>query len=639
MEEIKNQPKQKNYKLRRALYVIISIVVDIALCVLAYWIARTITFFDPFFEKAWKLFEPFNLLALSVSVVVTVISLACFDCYSAIWKYASRVELMKIICAYVVVFVVVNIFKYAMVLVGEIIPLFNEFKYWESHILLYIFFALVFTLAWRFFFSILHYIKHLWGKNAKRVKITRTLVIGAGFAGSLAVAKFVNHPEDGYVPLAILDDDPEKQGHKIYGVKVVGAISDVAKAVKNYAPDIIVIAINAITKSQLRHIHDMCSQTGVPVKIIPNISNAEEYSQSNLSFQDIRIEDLLGREQFKVKQELMDVSVKDKVVCVTGGAGSIGSELCRQALNFGCKHLIIFDYHENGMFFLNQEFVKKYDTSRYTLVIGTVREKEKLLEAFRKYKPEIVFHAAAYKHVPMMEIAPTEAIKTNLFGTKNVIDCAEETGVEKFVLISTDKAVNPSSVMGASKRITEMLIQMRGRKSKMKMAAVRFGNVLGSNGSVVPIFLQQIKEGGPITLTDRNIKRYFMSIPEAVKLVLQTGAFADSGEVFVLDMGEPVYIYDLACSLIRLSGLIPEEDIKIEITGLRPGEKLFEELRYDKELVDTTAHEGVFVNKLQDIDEDEFNKILAEFKVLTDNEDEDGTEKKIFEVVPNEYRH
>lgn len=637
MEEMKNQPKQKNYKLRRTLYVLLSIVVDIALCVLAYWVARTIYFFDPFFEKAWKLFEPFNLIALAVSVAVTVISLACFDCYSAIWKYASRVELIKIICAYIVVFIVINIFKYAMVIIGEFTP-FPTYKYWEGHILLYIFFALVFTLAWRFFFSILHYIKHLWGKNAKRVKITRTLIIGAGFAGSLAVAKFVNHPEDGYVPLAILDDDPEKQGHKIYGIKVVGGISDVGKAVKNYAPDIIVIAINAITKSQLRQIYDKCAQTGVPVKIIPNISNAEEYSQSNLSFQDIRIEDLLGREQFKVKQELMDISVKDKVVCVTGGAGSIGSELCRQALNFGCKHLIIFDYHENGMFFLNQEFAKKYDTSRYTLVIGTVREKEKVLEAFKKYKPDIVFHAAAYKHVPMMEIAPTEAIKTNLFGTKNVIDSAEETGVEKFVLISTDKAVNPSSVMGASKRITEMLIQMRGKHSKMKMAAVRFGNVLGSNGSVVPIFLQQIKEGGPITLTDRNIKRYFMSIPEAVKLVLQTGAFADSGEVFVLDMGEPVYIYDLACALIRLSGLVPEQDIKIEITGLRPGEKLFEELRYDKELVDVTAHEGVFVNKLQDINEDNFNKILGEFRVLVDSEDEEGTEKKIFEVVPNEYR-
>jgi FlaA1/EpsC-like NDP-sugar epimerase len=347
---------------------------------------------------------------------------------------------------------------------------------------------------------------------------------------------------------------------------------------------------------------------------------------------------LLGREEFKVKQELMDLAVKDKVVCVTGGAGSIGSELCRQALNFGCKHLIIFDYHENGMFFLNQEFSRKYDTSRYTLVIGTVREKNKVLETFKKYRPEIVFHAAAYKHVPMMEIAPTEAIKNNVFGTKNVIECAEEVGVEKFVLISTDKAVNPSSVMGASKRITEMLIQTRGKHSKMKMAAVRFGNVLGSNGSVVPIFLQQIKEGGPITLTDREIKRYFMSIPEAVKLVLQTGAFASSGEVYVLDMGEPVYIYDLACALIRLNGLEPEVDIPIKVTGLRAGEKLFEELRYDKELVDSTAHEGIFVNKLQDIDEKQFDETLAEFKLLVDREDEIGTVKKIFSVVPSDYR-
>ena len=323
---------------------------------------------------------------------------------------------------------------------------------------------------------------------------------------------------------------------------------------------------------------------------------------------------------------------------VTGGAGSIGSELCRQVINFGCKHLIIYDQHENGMFFLNQEFAAKYDTSLYTLVIGTVRERDKLTEVLEQYKPDIIFHAAAYKHVPMMEIAATEAIKNNVFGTLNVIECAEKAGVKKFVLISTDKAVNPSNIMGASKRIAEMVIETRGKSMNMKMAAVRFGNVLGSNGSVIPIFLQQIRKGGPITLTDRYIKRYFMSIPEAVRLVLQTGAFADNGEIFVLDMGEPVYIYDLACDLIRINGLVPEQDIQIKVTGLRPGEKMFEELRYDTEAVDTTLHEGVFVNRLEDIDRADFDAKLEKLKKYAFSENVEKTTDMIFTIVPSEYR-
>ncbi len=633
----KNTNKKSNYFWHRFFRTLISVIVDIGLCMLAYWVARTITYFNPVLKSIWESFKPFNMICMIVSVTFSVLFMALYDCYSTIWRYAGRVEVFKMLGAFLTAFVCINIFKYTY----QFIQILAEFKgsnYWESHIILYVLFSFLFCLAWRYFFVILNYARHIADKTVRSVKMKRTLVVGAGFAGSLAISKFVNHPQEGYNPVAILDDDPKKNGHKIYGVRVVGRIDEVAKIVKVYNVDLIVIAINALTKSQLRRVHEQCSSTGIPVKILPNVSDAEELSNKTLSLQEIRIEQLLGREEFQVKQELMDIAVKDKVVMVTGGAGSIGSELCRQALNFGCKHLIIFDYHENGMFFLNQEFSRKYDTSRYTLVIGTVREKSKVMDAFVRYKPEVVFHAAAYKHVPMMEIAPAEAIKTNVFGTKNVIDCAEAVGVEKFVLISTDKAVNPSSVMGASKRIAEMLIQTRGKKSKMKMAAVRFGNVLGSNGSVVPIFLQQIKEGGPITLTDRNIKRYFMSIPEAVKLVLQTGAFASSGEVFVLDMGEPVYIYDLACALIRMNGLEPEVDIPIHVTGLRAGEKLFEELRYDKELVDTTAHEGIFVNKLQDVSDEQLQAVLDAFSSLTTTEDEEGTVRKIFSVVPSEYR-
>ena len=405
--------------------------------------------------------------------------------------------------------------------------------------------------------------------------------------------------------------------------------------------EVIVIAISKISKTHLKDIYTRCKTVGLPIKIMPPMTdaNAGIMQISTLSLRDIKIEELLGRDEFKVDRELIDLAVKDKVVCVTGGAGSIGSELCRQALDFGCKHLIIFDMHENGMFELNQEFSRVYDTSRYTLVIGTVREKKKLKETFEKYKPEVVFHAAAYKHVPMMEISATEAIKNNVFGTLNVIEQSLASGVEKFVLISTDKAVNPANVMGASKRLAEMVVQTMGKsQSKMKMAAVRFGNVLGSNGSVIPIFLKQIKEGGPITLTDRYIKRYFMTIPEAVRLVLQTGAFAGSGEIFVLDMGDPVYIYDLACDLIRINGLAPEQDVKIKVTGLRPGEKLFEELRYDKEMVDSTAHEGIFVTHMEDVDPKMFNAALDKLKKASESEDAEKTEDVIFEIVPSESR-
>ena len=351
------------------------------------------------------------------------------------------------------------------------------------------------------------------------------------------------------------------------------------------------------------------------------------------------MEELLGRDEYKVNMDFINSSIKGKVVLVTGGAGSIGSELARQIIGFGCKHLVVFDNHENGMFFLNEEFKNKYDTNIYSLVIGTIRDVDKLNKVFEEFKPDTVFHAAAYKHVPMMEISPSEAIKNNVLGTLNVINSAENWGVSKFVLVSTDKAVNPSNVMGASKRIAEMLIETKGKTSKMNMAAVRFGNVLGSNGSVIPIFLDQIKKGGPITLTDKNIKRYFMSIPEAVKLVLQTGAFANNGEIFVLDMGEPVYIYDLACDLIRLNGLEPEKDIEILVTGLRPGEKMFEELRYDNELVDTTLHDGIFVNKMEDIDLDTFNLKLQELINCAMDENQEKLTKLIFEMVPNKYRN
>lgn len=604
---------------------------DVLFALAAYWAARAIMFYrlDPpanYVDYEW--------LAMLVMIIVTVAMFIFFDCYNSVWKYAGRVEFFKFILAYFATFGIILLFKVIM-------KASFDFELWMPLALMYLLFSAICSGTARFINGIMNYVKYvrnLMGKKGDSEQ-KRTVVIGAGYVGSLIINRFINNPADGYFPVAFIDDDPDKQGKKIYGLKVEGGMNSIGEVVAKYRAQAIVIAIMTLTKSQLRGIYEKCSKFDIPVKIMPEITNADDFGNKPLTLRDIKIEELLGRDEFTVRDDLMNAAVKDKVVLVTGGAGSIGSELCRQSLKFGCKHLIIFDMHENGMFFLNEEFKKTFDKDKYTLVIGTVREREKLRETLELYKPEIVFHAAAYKHVPMMEIAPTEAIKNNVFGTLNTIEECEKAGVKRFVLISTDKAVNPANVMGASKRLAEMLVETRGKTFSMQMAAVRFGNVLGSNGSVIPIFLKQIKEGGPITLTDRNIKRYFMTIPEAVRLVMQTGALATSGEVFVLDMGEPVYIYDLACDLIRISGLVPERDIAITVTGLRPGEKLFEELRYDKEAVDRTAHEGIFVTRMEKIDTEKFNARLEKLKKAAFTEEEKVTEDIIFDMVPSEYRN
>ncbi len=611
--------------------VILTFLMDLIFVTGSFWLARFTMFYKVDFPTNYINFE---IPLMFIMVMVPVSMLALFDCYNVMWKFAGRVEFLKFTASYVVSFVLLLIAK---AILGKS---FNV-DVWTTQILLFLFYSMISTAIMRFSYIIIRYVKFLHKGNLQQNgenKLKRTIVIGAGNVGSVLLARFLNNTQEGYQPVALVDDDPDKQGRTIAGVVIAGGMDSIDTIVEQFAPDIFVIAITDLSKSQLKSFYERLSRFNLPIKILPRISDAHDLTDSTLELSDIKIESLLGRDEFKVRKELVDLSVKDKVVMVTGGAGSIGSELCRQALLFGCKHLVIFDQHENGMFNIDQEFSKKYDKSRYSLVIGTVREADKLAATLQKYKPEAVFHAAAYKHVPMMEIAPTEAIKNNVFGTKNLIEQCQKAGVKRFVLISTDKAVNPANVMGASKRLAEMLVQTRAADSDMQMAAVRFGNVLGSSGSVIPTFLKQIHEGGPVTVTDRNIKRYFMTIPEAVRLVLQTGALASSGEVFVLDMGEPVYIYDLACSLIRLNGYVPNQDIQIVISGLRPGEKLFEELRYDKEDVDKTLHEGIFVTKLEKIDRKAFDKDLDELKKLAFGEDEDAVEQKVFNIVPSAAR-
>jgi len=575
----------------------------------------------------------------AVFVVLTVGMMAAFDSYNSMWRYAGRVEFFKLIISFFASAGAIFLFS---ILMG----IFLDIRIPSVLILLYLLFSVIFASIIRYQSGIRHYLVHLKNRASAtagikgKTPILRTVVIGAGFSGSQFIDKaLTNHMDEGFLPVVLLDENPEKHGTKIHGIRVEGNIAKLAATIRKYRAEAIVIAIVNISRSDLKNIYTECMRFGLPVKVMTALKDANEGTEfATIELRNLKIEELLGRDEFNVNMNLLETSVKNKVVLVTGGAGSIGSELCRQALEFGCKKLIIFDMHENGMFILNEEFRQKYDTSNYTLVVGSVRDEMRLNEVFSKYKPDVVFHAAAYKHVPMMEFSSTEAIKNNVFGTLNTIRAAEDCGAKRFIFISTDKAVNPANIMGASKRIAEMLVQDLGKKSKMQMAAVRFGNVLGSNGSVIPIFINQIKSGGPVTITSKEIKRYFMTIPEAVRLVMQAGALARNGDIFVLDMGEPVLIYDLACDLIKLNGLTPEVDIEIKEVGLRPGEKMFEELCYSKESVDTTAHEGIFVTKMGRIDKNKFKVQLDALKRAVDRQNDAVCEDKIFDIVPTIYR-
>ena len=424
----------------------------------------------------------------------------------------------------------------------------------------------------------------------------RVIIIGAGATGAMLIKRLGESAQDGMYPIAAVDDDLAKQGTRIAGVRVCGTINDVAHLAQEKHADELIIAIPSATEEQRSEIFQKCLEAHLPVRLFQSMIDMENYlAGDRKALKEVSIEDLLFRDSVKTDMTPVYAFLKGKTVLVTGGAGSIGSEICRQVLEHGCEKLIIFDIHENGMFALNEELKQRFDRSRYELCMGSVREKHRLEEVFAEWKPEIVFHAAAHKHVPMMEINPAEAVKNNVGGTLHVLQCCADHGVKRFVLISTDKAVNPTNVMGATKRLAELMVQMMNGRGGCEMAAVRFGNVLGSNGSVIPLFKKQIAEGGPVTVTHKDMRRYFMTIPEAVSLVLSAGVLAHGGELFVLDMGKPIRIYDLAETLVRLSGLEPGRDIEIKITGLRPGEKLFEELALDSESVDKTSHQKIFI--------------------------------------------
>lgn len=435
--------------------------------------------------------------------------------------------------------------------------------------------------------------------------LKKVLIIGAGSGGALVSNEYKKFPQLKRKVVAFIDDDRQKLGTYVNGVKVYGNREDIIRVAKEKKVDEIIIAIASIKDQVLKELIEKCTEAKIAVKIMPGVAEMIDGKFSINKIRDVDVEDLLGRETIKLDHDGIADYLEGKTVLVTGGGGSIGSELCRQISKFKPKQLIIFDIYENNAYDIQNELKRTYPDLNLVTLIGSVRDRQRLRQIYTRYNPNVVFHAAAHKHVPLMEISPEEAIKNNVVGTFNTAEFANSYGVEKFVLISTDKAVNPTNIMGATKRMCEMIVQAFNKVSDTEFVAVRFGNVLGSNGSVIPLFKKQIAAGGPVTLTHKDITRYFMTIPEASQLVLQAGAYAEGGEIFVLDMGKPVKIYDLAENLIKLSGYEPHRDIKIEVTGLRPGEKLYEELLMNEEGLTETKHEKIFIGKPGDFEIDD----------------------------------
>jgi len=531
-----------------------------------------------------------NMWFYMLAAVITMLSTgAVVGSYSGMWEYWGLSDtLRQIICAGVSGFVFLVI-KYSG-LADYINP---GMRISGSITVIYCFLILIMTVVLR---TIPRFRQWMLSERSAR-KNSRAIIIGAGTTGAMLVKRMQESGDSTIYPVAMVDNDLDKRNLRLAGVTVGGGVEDIPELVKKYKASEAILALPNISAGDLSEIYRKCSDAGLRLRIFRDSVDAESVmAGSKFALRDVSIEDLLFRDTIKPDMSDVFAMLKGKTVLVTGGAGSIGSEICRQVLENGCGKLIIFDIHENGLFEINEELKEKYPADRYELVVGSVRDRRKLDQVFLRFKPDLVLHAAAHKHVPMMELNAAEAVKNNVLGTLNVLETAVASKTPRCILISTDKAVRPTNIMGATKRMAELMVQCLNGDGCC-MAAVRFGNVLGSNGSVVPTFRRQIAEGGPVTVTHKDIVRYFMTIPEAVSLVLTAGTMARGGEVFLLDMGKPVRIYDLASDLIKLSGLKPDVDVKIEITGLRPGEKLYEELVQDNEEVGTTEHEKIFMCK------------------------------------------
>ena len=523
---------------------------------------------------------------LPIDCLIVVVVFAIARLYVSIWRYASVPELIMIVGSCVVSDVIIFIYKHALLL-----PIPRSFWF------VFLAFLFFFTCGTRFSYRIGRTILHIL-TGRKRYK--NVMIVGGGEAAHMLIGEMgQNNKYNDMRVCCIIDDDRSKRGVRMRGVPIVGDRHFIQAAAEKYRIEQIIIAIPSADKETISKIVTECQKTKCEIKILPSIYLMMDQKSENILAQirPVKYEDFLGRDQIVVDNEEIDGNLTNKTILVTGGGGSIGSELCRQIAKAKPKTLIIFDISENNAYEIQQELYRDYPELGLKTIIGSVRDYPRLEKVFKEFKPEQIYHAAAHKHVPLMEYSPNEAIKNNCLGTLNTVKLADKYGAEKFVLISTDKAVRPTNIMGASKRICEMIVQTYDKKSKTDFVAVRFGNVLGSNGSVIPLFLKQIENGGPVTVTHKDITRYFMTIPEAVSLILQAGVYAEGGEIFVLDMGKPVRIYNLAKKLIRYKGFKPGQDIKIEITGLRPGEKLYEEMLMDEEGLKETPNKLIHIGK------------------------------------------
>jgi len=474
-------------------------------------------------------------------------------------------------------------------------------------------------------------------KHKENTNMKNVLIIGAGDATRILIRTLNTNMRDTYNIVGLIDDNPNKVNYAISGNKILGTREQIPSICKENDVELILFTISNISNEDRKNILQICQETGCKVRILPGTKDLIKNKSLMDNFRDVEIEDLLGREAIKLNNKDIGPLIKNKVVLVTGGGGSIGSELCRQIIKFNPEKLVIVDIYENNLYDIEQELRAEHPNANIEAIVASVRDKNRLNEIFDKFKPYLVFHAAAHKHVPLMETSPLEAIKNNVFGTYNVVNCADEYNVKRFILISTDKAVNPTNIMGATKRLCEMIVQAKDKVSKTEYAAVRFGNVLGSNGSVIPLFKKQIAKGGPITVTHKDITRFFMTIPEAVSLVLQAMSYAKGGEIFVLDMGEPVKIYDLAVNLIKLSGYEPNVDMNIKVTGLRPGEKLYEEILMAEEGLEATKHDKIHIAEPMDIDMERVEDKLDTLRNLmstTSNDESDTIKETMKELVP-----
>lgn len=539
--------------------------------------------------------------------------------YDSLWEFASTAELVRVFIASVIS---AGVCVVGMMMLKISMP--------RSFVLLYAGALTALCSALRLLYRELRRARM---RSHGGIGQKRTMLIGGGQAGSMVLREFQfsAHSENNVV--CIIDDDRSKHGSYMRGVKIVGGRDDILRMAEKYGVEEIVLAIPSASRRERLDILDICHLTGCSLRTLPGLYQLANGEVSIQSIKHVDIEDLLGRDTVKTDLNEVKAYVQDKVVLVTGGGGSIGSELCRQAAAMGPKQLIVFDIYENNAYDLQMELRHRHPELDLVVLIGSVRDETRVNNIFAKYHPDLVCHAAAHKHVPLMEDSPFEAIKNNVFGTYNVARAADRFGTQRFILISTDKAVNPTNVMGASKRICEMVVQTVNERSKTEFVAVRFGNVLGSAGSVIPLFRKQIKEGGPVTVTHKEVIRYFMTIPEAVQLIFQANAYANGGEIFVLDMGEPVKIDNLARNMIRLSGFEPDVDIKIEYTGLRPGEKLYEELLMSGEGLKKTKNDLIYIGSEVDFDKAEFEENLMELKAINETS-ERALRDKIAQIVP-----